>query len=76
MKMFKDNELLKVIRETPSEISEVVSRCRKDFTEEFFAHLHTVAESYYDNPEEQEQNDDASLFKCAAPNYSKLLVNR
>ncbi|RXH90864.1 hypothetical protein DVH24_006809 [Malus domestica] len=47
------NELLKVVRGAQSEISEIVSRRRKDFTQEFFVHLHTVAESYYNNPTEQ-----------------------
>ncbi|PQM41504.1 uncharacterized protein Pyn_20655 [Prunus yedoensis var. nudiflora] len=49
----RHNELLKVVRGAPSEISEIVSRRRKDFTQEFFVHVHTVAESYYDNPTEQ-----------------------
>ncbi|XP_021762584.1 uncharacterized protein At4g37920, chloroplastic-like isoform X1 [Chenopodium quinoa] len=47
------NELLEVVRGSSENISEVVARRRKDFTKEFFEHLHTVAESYYDNPEEQ-----------------------
>ncbi|KAL1833104.1 hypothetical protein ACET3Z_002755 [Daucus carota] len=50
----RHNELLHVIRNAPSEMSEIVSRRRKDFTKEFFVHLHTVAESYYDNPAEQD----------------------
>ncbi|MBA0720881.1 hypothetical protein Golax_008481 [Gossypium laxum] len=49
----KHNELLEVIKGSPSEISEIVARRRKDFTKEFFVHIHTVAESYYDNPTEQ-----------------------
>ncbi|KAI6689363.1 hypothetical protein NL676_026191 [Syzygium grande] len=49
----RHNELLEVIRTAPSEINEVVARRRKDFTKEFFVHVHTVAESYYDNPSEQ-----------------------
>ncbi|TQD72040.1 hypothetical protein C1H46_042417 [Malus baccata] len=49
----RHNEFLKVVRGAQSEISEIVSRRRKDFTQEFFVHLHTVAESYYDNPTEQ-----------------------
>ncbi|KAB2634584.1 hypothetical protein D8674_040778 [Pyrus ussuriensis x Pyrus communis] len=49
----RHNELLKVVRGAQSEISEIVSRRRKDFTQEFFVHLHTVAESYYNNPTEQ-----------------------
>ncbi|RAL47006.1 hypothetical protein DM860_017047 [Cuscuta australis] len=49
----RHNELLEAIRDSPSEISEIVARRRKDFTEEFFFHVNIVAESYYDNPEEQ-----------------------
>ncbi|KAF6172728.1 hypothetical protein GIB67_000786 [Kingdonia uniflora] len=49
----RHSELLQVIRGATSEISGVVARRRKDFTKEFFPHLHTVAESYYDNPTEQ-----------------------
>lgn len=49
----RHNELLKEIKEVPSKISEIVARRRKDFTKEFFVHLHTVAQSYYDDPIEQ-----------------------
>lgn len=49
----RHNELLQVIKEAPSQINEVVTKRRKDFTKEFFMHLHTVAESYLDNPAEQ-----------------------
>ncbi|XP_068642906.1 uncharacterized protein At4g37920-like [Aristolochia californica] len=49
----KHNELLEVIKGAPSDISSIVARRRKDFTKEFFMHLHNVAESYYDNPTEQ-----------------------
>ncbi|XP_022152543.1 uncharacterized protein At4g37920, chloroplastic [Momordica charantia] len=50
----RHNELLEVVRAAaPSELGEIVSRRRKDFTKEFFVHLHTVAESYYDDPTEQ-----------------------
>ncbi|OIW13899.1 hypothetical protein TanjilG_31788 [Lupinus angustifolius] len=55
----RHNDLLEVIRRDPSGISDIVSKRRKDFTKEFFVHLHTVAESYYDNA--QEQNDLAKL---------------
>ncbi|XP_031372421.1 uncharacterized protein At4g37920 isoform X2 [Punica granatum] len=48
----RHNELLEVVRSAPSEISEVVAHRRKDFTKEFFLHVHTVAESYHDNPSE------------------------
>lgn len=51
--MQRHNELLEAIREAPSNIRDIVARRRKDFTKEFFVHLHTVAESYYDNPTEQ-----------------------
>ncbi|KNA15917.1 hypothetical protein SOVF_094010 [Spinacia oleracea] len=49
----RNNELLEVARGASKNISEVVARRRKDFTKEFFEHLHTVAESYFDNPVEQ-----------------------
>lgn len=49
----RHNELLEVVKRDPSQINEIVSKRRKDFTEEFFIHLHTVAESYYDNKEKQ-----------------------
>lgn len=50
----RHNELLEVIKGTPpADISAVVAKRRKDFTKEFFVHLHTVAESYHDNPTEQ-----------------------
>ncbi|RDX88213.1 putative protein, chloroplastic [Mucuna pruriens] len=51
----RHNDLLEVVRQDPSGISEIVAKRRKDFTEEFFVHLHTVAESYYDNKEEQNE---------------------
>ena len=54
----RHNELLEVIKGSPpSEISDIVARRRKDFTKEFFVHLHTVAESYYDNLTEQNGED-------------------
>ncbi|KAL1223724.1 hypothetical protein V5N11_029771 [Cardamine amara subsp. amara] len=60
----RHNELLNVIKRTPpAEISELVARRRKDFTNEFFDHLHTVAESYYENPDEQ--NALATLGKLS-----------
>ncbi|GMI90905.1 hypothetical protein like AT1G36320 [Hibiscus trionum] len=49
----RHNELLEVIKDAPLEINEIVARRRKDFTKEFFVHIHTVAESYYGNPTEQ-----------------------
>ncbi|PIN03831.1 hypothetical protein CDL12_23648 [Handroanthus impetiginosus] len=49
----RHNELLGVIRKSPSEVDEIVERRRKDFTQEFFDHLKNVAQSYYDNPTEQ-----------------------
>lgn len=58
--MQRHNELLDVIKRAPSEISEVVARRRKDFTKEFFVHLYTVAQSYHDNP--TEQNGRAELL--------------
>ena len=51
--MQRHNELLQVIRNAPSEISEVVARRRKDFTKEFFVHVFTVAQSYHVNPTEK-----------------------
>lgn len=55
--MQRHNELLEVVRAVaPSELGEIISRRRKDFTKEFFVHLHTVAESYYDDPAEQNGN--------------------
>ncbi|CAA0831627.1 Unknown protein [Striga hermonthica] len=49
----KNNELVDAIRKSPTEVREIVSRRRKDFTKEFFEHFHTVGDSYYDNPAEQ-----------------------
>lgn len=49
----RHNDLLEVIGGDPSGISDIVSKRRKDFTKEFFVHLHTVAESYYENAEKQ-----------------------
>ncbi|KAJ8541429.1 hypothetical protein K7X08_002245 [Anisodus acutangulus] len=49
----RHNELLEVIRRSPSVVGDIVARRRKDFTKEFFVHLHTVAESYYDDSAEQ-----------------------
>lgn len=51
----RHNELLEVIKEAPDEISAIVARRRKDFTKEFFVHLHTVAESYYNEPSKQNE---------------------
>ncbi|XP_068477680.1 pentatricopeptide repeat-containing protein At4g18520, chloroplastic-like isoform X1 [Phaseolus vulgaris] len=61
----RHNELILMIKDNPSEISEIVSRSRRDFTKEFFMHLHTIAESSVDNIETQ--NDFAKLWNmCLA----------
>ncbi|XP_062223487.1 uncharacterized protein At4g37920 [Phragmites australis] len=50
----RHNELLEVVKSTPSdEIGAIVANRRKDFTVEFFNHLYYVAESYHDDPEKQ-----------------------
>ncbi|GER47897.1 DNA-directed RNA polymerase II [Striga asiatica] len=51
----KNNELVDAIRKSPTEVHEIVSRRRKDFTKEFFEHFHTVGDSYYDNLAEQNE---------------------
>ncbi|KAL1346563.1 hypothetical protein HN51_020190 [Arachis hypogaea] len=51
----RHNNLLEVIKGDPSGITDIVAKRRKDFTKEFFVHLHTVAESYYDNAEMQNE---------------------
>jgi len=57
----RHNELILMIKENPSEISEIVSRSRRDFTKEFFMHLHTIAESSVDNLETQ--NGETKCFE-------------
>ncbi|XP_076885918.1 uncharacterized protein At4g37920-like [Bidens hawaiensis] len=54
----RHNKLLQIVKNAPSEIGDVARR-RKDFTKEFFMHLHAVAESYYEN--EVEQNAIAKI---------------
>ncbi|KAF8670128.1 hypothetical protein HU200_050911 [Digitaria exilis] len=50
----RHNELLQVVKSTPSDkIGAIVAKRRKDFTVEFFNHLYYVAESYHDEPEKQ-----------------------
>ncbi|XP_078433033.1 uncharacterized protein At4g37920 [Wolffia australiana] len=49
----RHNELIEVIVASNENISEIVRRRRKDFTREFFEHLHVVAESYYEDPAKQ-----------------------
>lgn len=52
----RHNELLEVVKSTPSdEIGSVIAKRRKDFTVEFFNHLYYVAESYHDDPEKQRE---------------------
>ncbi|MED6207492.1 hypothetical protein PIB30_036361 [Stylosanthes scabra] len=46
----RHNELIQIMEDKPLEISDIVSNFREDFTREFFVHLHTLAESYNDNP--------------------------
>lgn len=66
----RHNELLQAIRRAPTEVSDIVARRRKDFTKEFFVHLHTIAESYYDDP--TEQNGETKLFMSL--NLNMLMV--
>ncbi|CAN1262328.1 Uncharacterized protein At4g37920 [Linum perenne] len=49
----RHNELLAAIMKAPSELSEIVARRRKDFTEEFCVHLFAVAQSYKDDKAKQ-----------------------
>ncbi|XP_066330084.1 uncharacterized protein At4g37920-like [Miscanthus floridulus] len=50
----RHNELLEVVKSTPSDkLGAIVAKRRKDFTVEFFNHLYYVAESYHDEPEKQ-----------------------
>ena len=49
----RHNDLIQVIRAAPESINEIVTRRRKDFTREFFEHLHVVAESYHEDPATQ-----------------------
>ncbi|XP_058752539.1 uncharacterized protein At4g37920-like [Vicia villosa] len=51
----RHNDLLDVIRKDLSEISNIVSKRRKDFTNEFFEHLYAVTESYRDDAEKQNE---------------------
>lgn len=52
--MQRHNRLLEVISAAASaDIGEIVARRRKDFTREFFEHLHVVAESYHEDPAKQ-----------------------
>ena len=51
-----------MIKAAPSELTEIVAKRRKDFTKEFFVHLYTVAQSYRDNPSEQNGECVLSLF--------------
>ncbi|KAK1406773.1 hypothetical protein QVD17_38381 [Tagetes erecta] len=55
----RHNELLQTVKNASSDIGDIVARRRKDFTKEFFMHLHAVAESYHDN--EVEQNAIAKI---------------
>ncbi|KAK7362482.1 hypothetical protein VNO77_04597 [Canavalia gladiata] len=55
----RHDELIEIIKGNPSKINEIVSSSRKDFTKEFFMHLHTVAESYDNNS--KAQNDLVKL---------------
>ncbi|GKC19196.1 uncharacterized protein Tco_1021346, partial [Tanacetum coccineum] len=60
--MFNDKEpelLISGLREI-NLIGDIVARRRKDFTKDFFMHLHAVAESYHDN--EVEQNGETQIF--------------
>ncbi|KAK3152760.1 hypothetical protein QOZ80_2BG0163210 [Eleusine coracana subsp. coracana] len=52
----RHNELLEVVKSTPSDkLGAIVAKRRKDFTVEFFNHLYYVAESYHDNTEKQNE---------------------
>ncbi|KAH7849878.1 hypothetical protein Vadar_024326 [Vaccinium darrowii] len=68
----RHNELIELIKGAPSEIGAIVARRRKDFTEEFFEHFYYVAESYYENPTEQ---DDLArlgeMCSAAVQNYDE-----
>ncbi|KAL5054212.1 hypothetical protein RYX36_034894 [Vicia faba] len=59
----RHGDLLDVISTDLSEISNVVSNYRKDFTNEFFEHLYVVTESYRgDAVKKIEVNNGATVF--------------
>ncbi|ERN18091.1 hypothetical protein AMTR_s00046p00227230 [Amborella trichopoda] len=53
--MERHDELLKEIRENPTDLNAVVARRRKDFTGAFFLYLNVLAETLYDTLEERDE---------------------
>lgn len=53
--MERHAELLKEIEDSPVDINAIVTRRRKDFTEEFFRHL-TLLSEIYDGLEDRDGN--------------------
>lgn len=56
----RHNELIEVVKANPSGIGEIVAKRRKDFTQEFFVHLHNVAQSYMED--KAKQSGENNLF--------------
>lgn len=54
--MERHTELLKDIQDSPTDINVIVTRRRKDFTDEFFRHLTLLSETY-DSLEDRDGND-------------------
>lgn len=57
--MMRHNEFLGTIEKAPLELDTIVARHRKDFTGDFFQHLHLLCESSYDDPKRR----DGTYFK-------------
>ena len=57
--MMRHNEFLATIEKSPLELDTIVARHRKDFTGDFFRHLHLLCESSYDDADRR----DGTNFK-------------
>lgn len=68
--MERHTELLKEIEGSPLDINAIVSKRRKDFTEEFFRHLTLLSETY-DGLEDRDGNTSWAtvLSECLILTY-------
>lgn len=68
--MERHTELLKEIEGSPLDINAIVSKRRKDFTEEFFRHLTLLSETY-DGLEDRDGNTSwaSVLSECLILTY-------
>ena len=70
--MERHSELLKEVQDSPTDVNAIVTRRRKDFTEEFFRYLTLLSETH-DSLEDRDGNK-LGILCCDIIAYANLII--